>query len=150
MSCFWCDQHGTSDCQVRSILGHLQQSLLPQGKATPIFVILESMFRLFNVFYSFFCFVHLFWWCWRKKKTSIINPNRKYDPESQYIASLDYQMTSNPCLWLGAGSYKGALQHAKSGHGGQQHKESRRASIACDESVSCPSIIPIICVDSSI
>lgn len=30
------------------------------------------------------------------KKKSIINPNRRYCPESQYIASLDYQMTSNP------------------------------------------------------
>ena len=30
------------------------------------------------------------------KKTSIIYPNRRYCPESQYIASLDCQMTSNP------------------------------------------------------
>ena len=31
-------------------------------------------------------------------------------------------------LWLGAGAHKCALQHAKGGQGGQQHKESRRTS----------------------
>ena len=103
MSHLWGGEHCTSNCQIGSILRDLHRLSTRhyQGDRT-------------------------------KQLYKTLSTQQECGKQMRYLQRSFRMRTllwhSSRRLWLGAGAHKCALQHAKRGQGGQQHKESRRTS----------------------
>ena len=112
MSHLWGGEHCTSNCQIGSILRDLHRLSTRhyQGDRT------KQLYKTLSTQQE----------CRKQMRKRVEKGVRRYLQRSFRMRTLLWH--SSRRLWLGAGAHKCALQHAKRGQGGQQHKESRRTS----------------------